>query len=227
MTVDLHTHILPAVDDGPQTVEEALGILFAEKQQGITQIVLTPHFIMSEIDIQSFIKQRNTSFALLLEKIKETDELKDMSFRLGAEVRYDPHLVTVDFRSLCIEGTNYLLLEPLWSYPFNFEHTIATMLDNGVTPVLAHIERFDYLVNDKKLLKKLKDDGVLFQCNASSLFIKPYLKNFKKLLRRGFVDILASDTHDTELRPPLLAQALDQLNKDSRRLIQNASDILV
>lgn len=224
--VDLHTHILPSVDDGPDSVEEAIKLLLAEKRQGVTDVVFTPHFLPSDMSEEDFISRRNASFDHLQEKIKGIEALSGMSLYLGAEVRYDPHLVGMELRALCIEGTDYLLLEPLGSFPFNFEETLQSMLSSGIIPILAHAERFSYLVGDKKLLKQLREDGVVIQCNASAPFSRHYSKNFKKLLRGGFVDIVASDAHSIDKRPPMLKEALDKLKRHRPRLCENAERII-
>jgi protein-tyrosine phosphatase len=224
--VDLHTHILPSVDDGPDSVEEAVKLLLAEKRQGVTDVVFTPHFLLADMSVEDFINRRNASFALLRERIKEIDALKALSLHLGAEVRYDPNLIGMDLRPLCIEGTDYLLLEPLGSYPFNFEQTLQAMLSSGIIPILAHTERFSYLVDDKKLLQQLCGDGVVIQCNASAPFSKYYSKNFKKLIRGGFVDVIASDVHNLDKRPPMMREALDKFKRLRAHLCENAVRII-
>ena len=223
---DIHTHILPNMDDGAESVEEAMRLLLAEKRQGVTDVVFTPHFVMHDNDVDAFIERRNTSFAILQDMIKESSMFDEMRFYLGAEVRYDPHLINIELDKLCIEGTSYLLLEPLGSNSFNFEQTVYTILSKGITPVLAHVERFDYLVRDKKFLSRLKADGVIFQCNASALSSKFYSSNLKKLLRNGFVHILASDAHNITRRPPMLSEGYEKLKKHREELMLNAENLI-
>lgn len=223
---DLHTHILPFIDDGPKTVEEAVGILLEEKRQGVTHIALTPHFSLDNTDIASFVKKREECYKALTLAVENEPLLEGIRFYKGAEVEYNPNLVFEDLKELCYEGTGYLLLELLPSYPFNLENTVFSLLSQGVTPVLAHIERFDYLVGNKKLLLELKDAGALFQCNATSVLDGRFKKSFKKLLKQGFVDIIASDTHGLSRRPPRLEAAHDKLKKQSASFISNAVKII-
>ena len=223
---DLHTHILPFIDDGPQTVEEAVGVLLEEKRQGITDIALTPHFSLEHTDVASFLKKREESYNALISAVENEPLLEGIRLYKGAEVEYNPNLIYEDLRELCYEGTGYLLLELMPSYPFNLENTVFSLLSQGIIPVLAHIERFDYLVGNKKLLLELKDAGVLFQCNATSVLDGHFKRNFKKLLKQGFVDIIASDTHGLNRRPPRLKEAEEKLNKQSGRLVSNAVKII-
>lgn len=223
---DLHTHILPFIDDGPKSVEEAVGILLEEKRQGITDIALTPHFSLENGDIASFLKKREDCYNALISAVEKEPLLDGIRLYRGAEVEYNPNLIYEDLRELCYESTGYLLVELMPSYPFNLENTVFSLLSQGITPVLAHVERFDYLVGNKKLLSELKDAGVLFQCNATSVLDGNFKRNFKKLLKQGFVDIIASDTHGLNRRPPRLKEAEERLKKHSGRLISNAVKII-
>lgn len=223
---DLHTHVLPAIDDGAQTAEESIALLTALKEQGVTDVVCTPHFDIAETSVNDFLETRNTSFALLSEKIKEEASLSDMRLRLGAEVKYNPNLARTDLEPLCIEGTSYLLLEPLGSHPFNFEYTVDAIVARGITPILAHIERFSWLADDYDLLERLIESGAVLQCTASALFNRHHAKRFKKLLKKGYVDIVASDTHSMTHRPPMFEQAFSKMKKQSDRLIDNSFAIL-
>ncbi len=199
-------------------------MLRLEAQQGITDVVLTPHFNLANESVEEFLGRREKAFSLFSDKVKETE--LDLNIHLGAEVRYYPSLISSDISNLCIENTSYLLLELASSYPLNFEQTINWMLSKGVTPILAHVERYDYLCSDKKLLLELLDSGVIFQCNASSLLKPHYSRRVKKLLKNGFVHILASDAHNLTGRPPVLAQGLKKVSKFSDLLIANSQRII-
>lgn len=220
--VDLHTHILPCIDDGAENADEAIKLLLAEKRQGVSHVVLTPHFDLKNSDIELFIKKRNTSFKLLSEKINATGLCADIGLHCGAEVTYNPELISLDVSSLCIEKTSYLLLEAPANVPLNFESTVMHMLANGIVPILAHIERSPYLCENFALLDYLAGEGVLFQCNAT-LFLEVGYKNIAaELLKHGYPHILASDTHSIAKRPPYLKEALIKSKKNANRFIYNA-----
>lgn len=223
---DIHTHILPGIDDGAKTAEESLGLILEEKKQGITDIVLTPHFHLSDTGVDEFLARRNTSFDLLREKIIGTDAENGIRLHLGAEVRYDPNLIYTDIYKLCIGSTSYLLLELTGSYPFNFEQTVYWLLAQGVTPILAHIERYDYLYSNPTLLDELLNDGVIFQCNATSLLSRHYSGTVKKLVKKGYVQVIASDAHNLSVRPPMMEQALKKLRKYRSDIVRNSAHII-
>ena len=223
---DIHTHILPGIDDGAENTDISLRLIASEKEMGVTDLVLTPHFNMSDITLEDFLSRRAEAFAKLSERLKETDAFSDMRFHLAAEVRYDPHLIKLDLEKLCIGNTSYLLLETTGSFPFNFENTLSFMLSHGITPILAHIERYEYLRSDIPLLERLIDSGVLLQCNASSVFGKNRSSTVIKLIKRGYVDLLASDCHSPVYRPPNLFEAYKKLKKESERLIDNSLKVV-
>ncbi|MBO5852984.1 MAG: hypothetical protein J6Q74_04155 [Clostridia bacterium] len=223
---DIHTHILPGIDDGPKTADESLEMLLMQQKQGITDVVLTPHFLLSHGSIEDFLAKRDVSFKILMEKIKESKLPININLHLGAEVRYDPNLIYSDISKLCIGNTSYILLELAGSYPFNFEQTIQWLISKGITPILAHIERYDYLFSNQKLLEELFDLGVIFQSNASSLKSVRYARRVKKLIKQGYVRVLASDAHNTVTRLPELVKGLCAVPKFSRSLISNSLKIV-
>lgn len=221
---DIHTHILPDFDDGAASVEEAIQMLRLEAEQGITDVVLTPHFNLASESVKEFLARREKSFELLSKRIKKSKI--NVNIHLGAEVRYYPSLINEDILNLCIGDTSYLLLELASSYPLNFEQTVNWMLSRGVTPILAHIERYEYLYSNKKLMLELLDSGVLFQCNASSLLKFRTAKRVRKLLKQGYVHILASDAHNLTNRPPILVQGLSKVGKFADIMISNSQKVI-
>ncbi len=223
---DLHTHILPDIDDGSRTVEASLELLSAEAEQGVTDIAFTPHFYIEDIDIKSFCDRRDEAFSLLMKAVENDPVLSGLRFYKGAEVAYSPNLIYEDLTPLCYEGTRYLLLELSYGFPFNLENTLFSLINNGYRPILAHTERYPYLVNDKKLLSSIKEMGVVLQSNAGAVLGGSYKKEVKKLLKFGFVDILSSDTHNLTRRPPRLAEALLKLKDKGGAMISNAVKVI-
>lgn len=221
---DIHTHILPNIDDGPKDVSESLDMLRLEIEQGVTDVVLTPHFILANQSIEDFLAKREASFNTLSNEVHQSG--LNINLHLGAEVRYDPNLVYSDIFKLCIGDTSYLLLELTGSYPFNFEQTIYNLLARGVYPILAHIERYDYLISNPKLMTEFLEEGVIFQCNASSLLRRHSSKTIKKLLKSGCVQVLASDAHNITTRAPGLIQGIDSVSKFSDMLISNSIKVV-
>ncbi|MBQ5911138.1 MAG: hypothetical protein IIW94_03930 [Clostridia bacterium] len=223
---DIHTHILPGMDDGATSPEESLRMLLEEQRQGITDVVLTPHFNLAGETVEDFLARRQAAFDILSKEIKECGTDINVNLHLGAEVRYDPNLIYSDVFSLCIGNTSYMLLELTGTYPFNFEQTINWLVSKGISPVLAHIERYDFLCSNKKLLDALLYSGAVFQCNASSLLGRYYAKRVKKLIKSGYVQLLASDAHNTKERPPKLEEGLKKVHKYSEKLAENSIKIM-
>ena len=223
---DLHTHILPCMDDGARSVEESVKLILAEKKQGITDIALTPHFSPQSESIEDFITRRDESFKMLSDKLKQNDLFSDINLHLGAEVRYDPNLIYKDVFKLCIGNTSYMLLELENSHPFNLEQTVGWLLSKGVTPIFAHVERYGYLIRNKKLMEEFLYEGVLFQCNATSLLSRHHSRKVKQLIKKGYVQLIASDTHGTEERPPLLEKGLQSVAKFADMFKSNSIKVI-
>ena len=196
--VDIHTHILPGIDDGPASVVDSLRLLYEEKRQGVTHIVLTPHFDMGEEKLESFFARREEAYRALQEALRAEPALGELKLYKGAEVRYDPNMVFTSPDPLCIEGTRYMLLELTNDYPFNVETTV-----NWLT-----------------------SKGAIFQCNASAMLSPLRRRNVKKLQRMGAVHIFASDTHSVDKRPPLLGPLFERLKKRGLYYISNARQVL-
>lgn len=223
---DIHTHILPGMDDGAKTAEESIRLLVKLSRQGVTDVVFTPHFDISKESVEAFCQRRQESFELLCHELKLIGYGENLSLHLGAEVMYDPNLVYADIEKLRIGNTSYLLMELTGSHPFNLDNTLNYVFSKGMIPVLAHIERYNYLCTDAEFIERLIDDGVVMQCNASALFSRRYSKALKKLIKRGYVHLLASDTHSVEKRPPMLGDALKKLKKHSEYLITNSAKVI-
>lgn len=223
---DIHTHILPCIDDGAASLEEAIKLLYEEQKQGVTDIVLTPHFNIQDTTIQEFVSKRDAAFETLSKEIEKHPSLSGLNLYLGAEVKYNPNLIYNDVFELCIKNTSYLLLELSMSHPFNFEQTVLWMLSKGISPILAHVERYEYITSNPKLLENLLYAGVVFQCNASSLYSKHFGKRVKKLLKHGYVQLLASDTHNMNMRPPELIKGLEKYPKYTEMLVSNSMKVI-
>ena len=193
---DLHSHLIPGIDDGVKTLEESIEIISKMKNIGFNKIITTPH-IMSH-------RYKNTKENILsgCEKVKK--ELKkqniDIELEVAAEYYFDEHFLDlIEKDDLLIIGDAYVLFELSYtSKPFGLEQTIFNMLSKGYKPILAHPERYTFLYSNLGKYDKLKDSGVRFQININSL-VGFYGKKPKKaaeyLVKNGLVDFLGSDIH--------------------------------
>lgn len=208
---DLHCHILPQMDDGPSHEKESLDILKQEYRDGIREVALTSHYDCEETPLNDFLEKREKSFQSLKAFIKENDftEEDPISMKKAAEVKYSPNLCNINLKPLCIEGTDFLLLELPYMRPSYLDKTIFYIQSCGITPIIAHVERYSYLMEDFSVLNKLIDKEVIIQMNASTILNhKFYSTKYLKLIKWNLVHILASDAHSLQRRPPNLSDAI-------------------
>lgn len=198
--LDFHTHILPKMDDGSNSIETSLEMLKMEEKQGIDTVVLTPHYYIQNEEPTTFFERREKSYQSLLENYKGNIKLLK-----GVECHFFNGISKSDFvEDMCIEGTNILLLELPFFRKINLQEVIE--LNCRVQVVFAHIERY-FDMYSKKEIDECLNNGVYLQCNAE-IFEK---KTFKGLLREYFeagkIMFLGSDAHNLDLRKPNLIQA--------------------
>lgn len=222
MVADIHTHILHAIDDGSSSVDESLELLKREKSQGVSTVVLTPHFNVDIISLDTFLKLRDERYNELLMAVKNQPELKGMNIYLGAEVAYSPNLVKIDVEKLVVGNTRYLLLELPIMQPFNFKETLEHLNSLGIIPILAHVERYGYLSSKRKLLS-YKSQGALIQSNVSALLSKHKRRFVLRMLKKGYIDILASDTHNLDKRMPKWERALNTVDYSLQEKVKNST----
>lgn len=198
--IDLHTHILPGMDDGPTHWKESLSMLAMLRDQGVTTVALTPHYYAPQESVESFVRRREASHQLIAGE--------GMELLLGSETYLSDTLFRNDtLYDLCIGDTNYLLLElpyaSRWE-PAVFERVEQLIHTFHVKPILAHPERFEATqnANREKIFAKLTDLGCLLQFNIDSV-VSPYSqKTTLELIQAGWGDVIGSDCHNTRSRPP-------------------------
>lgn len=215
---DLHTHILHGMDDGAATLEESVQLLRMEIEQGVTTVALTPHFSFERSVLNTFLLRRQQAFEALQAAAGGIEDCPGLV--LGAEVVFSPRILEEDMRLLCYGDGNAMLVElpvafyPKWTADILFEMSMA-----GITPVLAHVERYEYLLNDPALLSKLVDAGAVAQVNAGSLLAGGRRRRaVLKLMKLGFVHIMASDAHSLVKRPPNLKEGMRMAAKKLGKL---------
>lgn len=204
---DLHTHILPAMDDGAKTLESARELLSMELAGGTDRVALTSHFSCEYETVESFLSRREAAFRELSRVCPD-----GMKLKRGCEVYYSPVLTQLDLKALCLEGTNYLLMElPLLSRPPHLELVLEELRFRDIVPVLAHVERYAYVRRDPGLTAQWIREGALIQVNARSVRDGDGLT--LRLLKWGLAQVVASDAHSAAHRPPDLAAAMAVIKK--------------
>jgi protein-tyrosine phosphatase len=209
--IDLHAHILPEVDDGPEELEESLDMIRAAIRDGIDTICATPHLL--EKPTQPHIELFEECFSRLVERVAE--EQLPVRLTLGAEVYFQPDMERMlDYPALTINGTGrYLLCEfPMQGIPPGADRALFGLVMNGMIPILAHPERNFSVLRDEAVVEPLLHSGALQQVNAGSLeghFGRKVKKCALSLLKKGMVHFIGSDAHSVFDRPVRLSPAVD------------------
>lgn len=189
---DWHSHILPGVDDGVQTMDEALEILALYEELGVKAIWLTPHIMEDVPNTTTRLRER---FADLKAAYKGSIRL-----HLAAEYMLDnlfrKRLKEENLLPLGENGNCLLVETSYYNPPTNIYSLLERIKTKGYYPVLAHPERYMYMTDED--YQKLKESGVLFQVNVPSLtdfYGKIVTKRAKGLLEKRIVDLYGTDTH--------------------------------
>ena len=216
--VDIHSHILPQLDDGSSSLEETLQLMGMLKEQGVETIVATPHFYAHMDNLDAFLACRQEAY----NQIPQGEDLPPVI--LGAEVAYFNGMSQVqEITKLQLGDTGLLLVEMPFS-PWSeriVQDVCALTAQTGLVPVLAHVNRYRSQLG--RYGKRLLEQGVLFQCNADA-FTEFWSRRWAlKQISQGKIHFLGSDCHNLTNRPPLLDFAKQTiLNK----LGQNALDTI-
>lgn len=212
---DMHTHILPGVDDGAQDLSQSLRMLRKAWDNGTTAVVLTPHY-------RGKFKQHTPdmlkeNLAWLQEMV--ASELPDMQLYLGQEIAYENEAPEAMYqgKALCINGSQYVLLEfQTNSLCSQITNGVTETIRNGFVPIIAHVERCNAVRKDPDFPDELLHMGALLQLNADSILGKNgfEIKRFcHKLLKNRKVHFVASDAHDILHRPPVLRECFLRVHK--------------
>lgn len=198
--LDIHTHILPDMDDGAKSFEESMKILDICVAQGYTDIVFTPHFKSKHADCKNNFKD----FVLgKFNAFKAQANRNDINLYPGCEIYYDKNVLPLlkEGKLLGINETKYILLEfPMYFSSSEMEDALYSINLLGYKVIIAHVERYAQWL-DIEDIKEIKKEGHLIQINISSLQKKDGNKVYKlakKVLNSGIVDYLATDTHSVE-----------------------------
>lgn len=232
--IDIHCHMLPGIDDGAHDMEDALHMARLAVEDGITDIIVTPHM-------------QNGFYSTIAEKVLvETSKLQKMinlhnislQVHPGAEVHIHPMLIENlhhhKIVTLC-HANKYMLIElPALSIPHYSKVLMHDLILEQITPVIAHPERNLVIRKDWHIIVEWIEMGVMMQVNAGSLLGEMGIQTQKfaqNLLKNRMVHVLASDGHNTKTRRPMLSEAYRMVsklvsNRDAELLKENAQDIL-
>lgn len=208
--IDIHTHILPMLDDGAQSVEEALEMLAMAYEDGIDVVVLTPHMAYPYGFKNPYEKTRKyfKDFKQIVQR-----EGIPIHLHLGMELLYsgkeDLEEMIEDITA--IHQNQYVLVEFFFDCEMEMIFEAVKLLqEKGYEVIVAHPERYECIQSNLSKVKELKQKGVLFQMNAGSLegiYGQRARECVYDLLDMDFIDMVASDAHNIRHRLPILSKA--------------------
>ena len=204
---DIHTHILPGVDDGAPDMKTAQHMLAHAYQSGVRHIVMTPHYN----EFRGLVADGHAAYEMIREDCAV--QYPDLNLYYGNEIRYSSN--TIDLlrakKVFPLAGSKYVLTEFSTAVKVPFIRTALDELSmRGYIPVIAHLERYGVLYKcSLDELDEFRETGALFQVNASSIYDASFsTKHFvKKLIKYDMLDLVASDCHDLSHRKPDVSEA--------------------
>ena len=221
---DIHSHILPGIDDGAKDIEEAKKLLEMSVKQGIERIIFTPHFYSERMKIQDFVAKRDRVAEIVKGMIHS--EGLDIETKMGTEVYFTPIIANFPLEQLAFSGTKYILIELITMYePNDVVGAIKRIKHQGYTPIIAHVERYSYVAKNPVLLYEWIKAGALIQVNAESIISSRKIrKSIEQYCRWNLIHFVASDAHSVAHRPQNLEKGYALLSEEmSKKIINNAN----
>lgn len=230
--VDFHSHILPGIDDGSKSLDETLSMLRMEAEQGIAHVVATPHFYAQHDSPERFLRRRREAELKLREALDEHLEFPRVI--MGAEVYYFRGIGNSEaVLELTIEKNSSILIEmPQVEWTEHMYHDLELIQTRlGLTPIIAHIDRYVKPLQARKVLNRLAELPVLVQANAEFFLNKATANMALRMLKKDQIHLLGSDCHNLTDRKPNLGDAVDLIQKRMgvemiERIKQYQEDIL-
>lgn len=221
--IDIHTHILPGIDDGAKDMDATIELLKAQIAQGVTRIIATPHFDMEE-NLQDL--------AEIKRKVEQVQEVasklsNDLTIYSGCEILFSRGVLDLmkENKVPTLADTNYVLVEfyPSESHK-DIYHAMRDIIQLGRIPVLAHVERYECFIRHEEYIRELIELGAYIQMNTRSLTGKRFDKRTrfcKSVVQKGLVHFLGSDCHNMEHRPPQMEKTAQVIEKVAGERMMN------
>lgn len=216
--IDFHAHFLPDMDDGSKSMEESLQMLRLSYDVGVDTMVSTSHFFAYHESIGAFLGRRDERLNHLAHLLEGADNVPKLVG--GAEVAfYSGMCREKEIPRLCIGDTKCLLIEMpycRWS-SLKKRELISLICNRGITPILAHIERYWGYGGNSDLMEELFDLGAVAQINGEALLSDLQKRRVLKLIRKRKTVLLGSDCHNMKDRRPNLDRASQVIEKEIGR----------
>ncbi len=207
--IDIHTHLLPCVDDGADSVEASLEMLKFAKENGAHTVVATPHFYTGRIEVEAFLEKRDGALERVLQRMSQQDYPRLVT---GAEVYINCDISEMDgIKKLCYENTDYMLLEIARDVKLSvLSEWIYNLTIAGIRPVIAHIDRYyEY----KKIMQELCGIDVVYQINSSGFLGFLSSATIKDIVKRHSNFVVGSDMHNMISRQFNMHKAYEKAKK--------------
>lgn len=213
--MDIHTHILPGVDDGSRSMAETMKMVEQAYREGIRVIVATPHYGAWNPDYDK--AEAVKVCRMVRDRVKALHS--DMNIYIGNELYYNPGIIEdlKNGKALTLGGTAYVLVEFAVDEDYSAIYSaIRSFTMEGYRPVIAHIERYQCLQKELERVKELVSAGAYVQVNARSFLGGRFDKRAAwcaKLLQNDLVHFIASDCHSSGSRKPIMDTAVKKLRE--------------
>lgn len=212
---DIHTHILPGVDDGSSDMKETINMLNMAYQQGIRTIIATPHYKAgrSNRPVEELYKLRDE----VDKQAKKIDS--NFTILLGNELFYTESIIEdlSHKKALTLNGTNYVLVEFEFGETFKAIYRgLGNLIRSGYIPILAHVERYKSINKNIDLINEISELGCYIQMNCNSLkggLFNTQAATNMKLVNCGLIHFLGSDCHNEKVRIPIMKSVIETLYK--------------
>ena len=222
--IDIHSHVIFDVDDGPKTLEESLGLIEEARRQGVRMIVATSHRRKGMFETPEKIIMANY---LELKKMV-SERLPELTLCYGGELYYTKDIIgKLDAKKLpTLNGTKQVLVEFSMNTAWKeIQEAVNEIILLGLTPVIAHIERYDALAFKGERVAELIDKGCFTQVNSNHVLkpgligdvAKPFKKRVQYFLDNDLVTCVASDMHNLSKRKPYMQEAFTYIEKEYGR----------
>ena len=211
--IDFHSHVLPGIDDGSQSIEESLEMMRLSAAQGVDCMIATPHFYAHHDEPKAFLRRRAEAEQRLREAMADQPLPK---LALGAEVYYFNGISDSDtLLELTIQQKRYILLEmPMTEWTDRMYRDLEGIwIKQGLMPIIAHIDRYISPFHSRGVMERLAKLPVLVQANASFFTSGSTRKMAMRMLKNGQIHLLGSDCHNLTDRAPNLADAVKAIEK--------------
>lgn len=213
--IDIHTHVLPKMDDGSKSIKESVAMLRCIQKEGIDFVVATPHFYAHKESIHRFLKRRAYSAEYLFQS-RLFQEVKLPEVLLGAEVTYFSGISGCDdLELLALEHSDIILLElPFCKWDSEMIREIQEIQNRrNLQVMIAHLERYLSIRENRKYIDQLLEMDVLIQISTGAFSDRKVRRKAIQWGKLGCIDVLGSDAHNMSSRKPNWKDCLHAMDK--------------